>query len=94
MSLINYFKETKGEMKHVSWPTRRQSVNFTILVISISILTALLLGFFDFVFSLGLEKVIENGSYESAFPQATTTDPFSTSTAPIATSSIDFDLSL
>jgi preprotein translocase subunit SecE len=48
---INYLKDTKGELKHVSWPTRKQSIVFTILVIAISILTALYLGLFDFVFT-------------------------------------------
>lgn len=48
---INYLKDTKGELKHVSWPTRKQSLIFTVLVIAISILTALYLGLFDFIFT-------------------------------------------
>jgi len=56
--LINYIKDTRGELKHVSWPTRRQSVVFTIVVIVISILVAFFLGFFDYIFSLILEKFI------------------------------------
>ncbi|MCH7529904.1 preprotein translocase subunit SecE [Patescibacteria group bacterium] len=56
--LINYIKETKGELKHVSWPTRKQSIIFTVLVICISIFTALFLGFFDFVFTFLLETFI------------------------------------
>ena len=45
-------------MAHVSWPTRRQAVVFTIVVIIISILTALFLGFFDYILSLILQKFI------------------------------------
>lgn len=56
--LIDYIKETREELKHVSWPTRRQAVAFTIGVIVISLLAALYLGFFDFIFSLILKKFI------------------------------------
>jgi len=58
MSLISYLKETKGELSHVNWPTRRQSVIFSIVVIIISILTALFLGLFDFVFSRILNLIV------------------------------------
>lgn len=60
MKVIQYIKDTKSEMKHVSWPTRKQSINFTLLIIAISIVTALLLGFFDYFFSIGLEKTISS----------------------------------
>jgi len=49
--IINYLKETRAEMKHVSWPTRKQSVLFTILVIVISLLTAAYLGLLDLLFA-------------------------------------------
>jgi len=51
MSVISYLKETKGELSHVNWPTRRQSIVFSLVVIIISILTAFFLGLFDFIFS-------------------------------------------
>ena len=49
--LIQYIKDTRGELKHVSWPTPRQTTVFTILVIAISLLVSLLLGVFDFIFT-------------------------------------------
>ncbi len=55
---INYLKETRGELRHVSWPTQRQTLVFTALVIGVSVLTAFLLGFFDFVFTTLLETFI------------------------------------
>ncbi len=45
-------------MAHVSWPTRRQAVAYTIVTIAISIATAAFLGFFDYIFSLVLQKFI------------------------------------
>ena len=58
MKLINYLKDTKGELRHVSWPTRTQAIQFTILVIIISILTAVLLSVFDALFTYLLETFI------------------------------------
>lgn len=60
MKLTEYIKETRGEMKHVNWPTRSQGVNYTLLVIGLSAATAILLSVADYVFSLGLEKFILN----------------------------------
>ena len=55
---FNYIKDTREELTHVSWPTRRQSVVFTTVVVLVSILTALFLGFFDYLFSLILQKFV------------------------------------
>ncbi|MBI1974574.1 MAG: preprotein translocase subunit SecE [Candidatus Zambryskibacteria bacterium] len=56
--LINYLRETRGELQYVSWPTRRQAITFTVVVIVISILSAIYLGFFDYLFSLVLQKFV------------------------------------
>lgn len=53
-ALIQYLKETKSELKYVSWPTKEQTVTFTIVVILISLGVAFFLGFFDFLFIKGL----------------------------------------
>ncbi|MDD4803799.1 MAG: preprotein translocase subunit SecE [Candidatus Pacebacteria bacterium] len=56
--LSNYILETRGEMKHVSWPTRRQTLLFTVLVIFVSIVVSVYLGLFDYIFSIGLKSLI------------------------------------
>jgi len=58
MRITEYIKETKAELKHVSWPTRKQATLFTVVVIAVSILTSLYLGLFDYLFSLLLKLVI------------------------------------
>ncbi|MEK9186650.1 MAG: preprotein translocase subunit SecE [Patescibacteria group bacterium] len=58
MGLLDYIKETRNELKHVSWPTRNQAVIFSALVVFISIATALFLGIFDFIFSQILAKFV------------------------------------
>ena len=56
--ITEYFKETKGELKHVNWPGRRKTIFYTLVVIILSILLAYFLGIFDFIFSQGLNKII------------------------------------
>jgi preprotein translocase subunit SecE len=51
MKITEYIKETKAEMTHVNWPSREQTIRFTVLVILVSIATAAILGISDFVFS-------------------------------------------
>ena len=59
MSFLQYLKDTRGELNHVAWPTRTQTIVYTILVIALSILVALYLGFFDYVFTTGLARAVE-----------------------------------
>lgn len=58
MSFSTYLKETKGELKHVSWPTRTQAVLFTTLVIVLSIVMAAYLGAFDYLFTWLLKTFV------------------------------------
>lgn len=51
MKVTEYVKQTRAEMSHVNWPSREQTIRFTLLVIGLSLLTAILLGLSDFVFS-------------------------------------------
>ena len=58
VSPVDYLKETRAELKHVSWPSRRQTLIYTSVVIAISIATALYLGAFDYLFTALLKLVI------------------------------------
>ncbi len=58
MSLITYLKDTQGELKHVSWPTRNQAMGFTLVVVIISVFVSFFLGFFDYLLKLVLEKFV------------------------------------
>ena len=58
MGFINYLRDTRGELRHVSWPTRSQAINYTIIVLAISIGTGLFLGMLDYLFSQILSRFI------------------------------------
>jgi len=49
--LINYIKESVEEMKKVTWPTKKETRNYTVLVIGVSIAVAIFLGTLDYIFS-------------------------------------------
>jgi len=59
MGFINYIKETKGELAHVKWPTKKQAISFTAVVIVVSLVVAIMLGVFDKIF-LNLVTTILN----------------------------------
>jgi preprotein translocase subunit SecE len=46
-----YFRETVGELRKVSWPTRQEAINLTIVVLIVVVIMSTILGFLDFVFS-------------------------------------------
>jgi preprotein translocase subunit SecE len=58
MGFIDYLRDTRGELRHVSWPTRKQAINYTIIVLIVSIGTGLFLGLLDFLFSMVLKRFI------------------------------------
>lgn len=61
-----YLKDTHGELRHVAWPTQTQTVVYTILVAIISIIVAVYLGLFDYLFTSGIGQLV--GSTPSAAP--------------------------
>ena len=76
-----YIQETKVELKHVAWPTQMQTIVYTALVIGISIAVALMIGFFDFFFSRGVETILSTAPGKHTTPAVEVT-PVSTSTSP------------
>lgn len=59
MSFLQYLKDTRGELRHVAWPTRAQTIVYTALVMALSIVVAVYLGVFDYLFTTGLSKGLE-----------------------------------
>lgn len=53
-----YLRDSYNEMRNVVWPSRRQVITHTILVIVFSVLIASFLGSLDMLFAFILEKVL------------------------------------
>jgi len=56
--LTRYFKETWYELKKVSWPTRREALNLTLMVIAVTTFLAIVLGLMDWLFKSGLALLV------------------------------------
>jgi preprotein translocase subunit SecE len=56
--LVNYVKGSAEEMKKVTWPSKKETRNYTLLVIGISLAVAAFLGALDYLFSRGLTWLI------------------------------------
>lgn len=57
-SVITFLREVRAEMSRVSWPTRQQTVTYTLAVIVMSFVLAILLGLFDWGFGALLQLII------------------------------------
>jgi preprotein translocase subunit SecE len=49
--VLKYFKETRAELYKVSWPTRKEAVNLTLIVVAVTLVMAVLLGVLDYTFA-------------------------------------------
>ena len=56
--LITYIKGSVEEMKKVTWPTKKETKNYTYLVVGVSLAVAAFLGTLDFFFSYGLDFIL------------------------------------
>jgi len=57
-SITRYLKETRSELRKVTWPTREEAIKLTIVVIVTIIVMATLLGVIDYLFSVIFDWVI------------------------------------
>jgi len=48
--LIRFLREVKIEMKRVNWLSRKQVINYTVLVLALSVVTGIYLGGLDLLF--------------------------------------------
>jgi len=56
--IVDYIKSSYAEMRKVSWPTKKQTFNYSLLVIGLSVGTALFFVVLDYIFNLGFEVLI------------------------------------
>ena len=56
-----FIDEAWSELKKVSWPTRDQVRNLTVLVFAVSLAVGLYITVFDFIFSQAV-KLLANGA--------------------------------
>lgn len=50
-AIVRYFRETTGELKKVNWPTRREAINLTAIVLAVTLGMSIIMGFLDLIFA-------------------------------------------
>ncbi|MBU1167128.1 preprotein translocase subunit SecE [Patescibacteria group bacterium] len=55
---VTFLKEARVELGKVVWPTKKELIRHTLIVIGMSLATAFYLGVLDFIFNIVLEKLI------------------------------------
>jgi preprotein translocase subunit SecE len=58
-ALVRYFRETRGELRKVTWPTREESQRLTAIVLGVTAVMAVFLGLLDLIFSSGVETLVK-----------------------------------
>lgn len=53
-----FLKEVILETKKINWPTRQETIRYTLVVIGLSVAVAIFLGGLDFIFTTILNKFI------------------------------------
>lgn len=53
-----YLKEVRAELKKVNWPTKQETIKYTLVVIGVSLAVMIFLGGLDFFFTWLLDKFV------------------------------------
>jgi len=56
--IINFLKEVRLEIKKVNWPSRKETIRYTLIVVGVSVVIASFLGGIDYLCSLLINKLI------------------------------------
>jgi len=56
--ILRYFRDTRAELRKVTWPTREEAWNLTLIVLGTVIVMAIILGTADFIFGKIMQGII------------------------------------
>lgn len=56
--IVSFLKEVRLEMKKVNWPSRKETIKYTLIIIAASVAVAVFLGGLDYIFTTLLNKFI------------------------------------
>lgn len=57
--LLGYFRDSARELGHVKWPTRKQLVELTAIVLAVSLVMAAFTGGLDLFFQWGYTMLLQ-----------------------------------
>lgn len=56
--IVRYFKETRAELRKVTWPTRQEATNLSLIVLAVMLVMAIFLGAMDLLFATLVRLVV------------------------------------
>jgi preprotein translocase subunit SecE len=56
--VVKYIKETRAELRKVTWPTREEAKNLTLIIVAVAVAMAIFLGTLDYIFQVVVAGVI------------------------------------
>lgn len=59
---LSYLQESKEELQKVTWPSQKETIRYSVIVIAISVAVAAYFGAVDWVLKLGLDALIDFAS--------------------------------
>jgi preprotein translocase subunit SecE len=56
---ITFLKEVRSELKRVTWPTKKEAIRLTSVVIAVSIVVGIYIGVLDYLFTKIMELLLK-----------------------------------
>ena len=56
--LVRYVREAREELNKVTWPSQKETVKYSLIVIAISLFVAAFFAGADWIFDLGLKQLL------------------------------------
>jgi preprotein translocase subunit SecE len=56
---ISFLEEVKQELVKVTWPSKNQTINMTLIVLAVSVLVGVFVGGLDYVFTKVMEVALK-----------------------------------
>ncbi|MGA9531544.1 MAG: preprotein translocase subunit SecE [Anaerolineales bacterium] len=60
-ALVRFYRETVGELRKVSWPSREEATRLTVLVLVVLAATSTIMGILDYLFARLFAYIITLG---------------------------------
>lgn len=55
-----WFRELKGEIRKIVWPTRKQTINNSVVVIAAILVVGVYIWVLDAIFNFGIQTLLQN----------------------------------
>lgn len=59
LGIVKFLKEARVELSKVRWPTQKETVKLTVIVVGVSLLVGAYIGAWDFIFTKLLALVLK-----------------------------------